>query len=191
MIGVSTKDTLLDHAEALARRRGMDAFSFADLAQALEIKKASVHYHFPKKDDLALALVTRYAAQFLDGLPTEGPAGDRLGHYLSAYKAALGEGDTVCLCVALGAGVSTLSPDVTKAVNKFHEASIAWLEDVFACGIRDGSLRDVGYPPSDAVNCLAVVEGAQLLARAAGDMTKFDFAVAKIRAQIIKEGDRP
>jgi TetR/AcrR family transcriptional repressor of nem operon len=188
---MDTKTILLDRAEALTRTRGMDAFSFADLAQALEIKKASVHYHFPKKDDLALSLVTRYAARFLDSLPRQGSAGARLGTYLDTYKAALGKGDIVCLCVAMGAGISTLSPQVALAVNAFHAASTDWLHDVFAAGIRDGSLRDVGYPPSDAVACLAVVEGAQLLARASGDLTKFDFAVAHLRAKIISKGDTP
>ena len=54
-----TIDRLLDAAEDGMRLRGYHAVSFRELAMALGIKSASVHYYFRQKEDLGLALVAR------------------------------------------------------------------------------------------------------------------------------------
>ena len=39
----------------LVRRRGFDSFSYAAPAEKLNLRKASLHHHFPKKEDLVVA----------------------------------------------------------------------------------------------------------------------------------------
>ena len=56
---------LLNAAERRVRRSGYNAVSFRDLADDVGIKSASVHYHFPQKADLGVALVERYARRVL------------------------------------------------------------------------------------------------------------------------------
>jgi AcrR family transcriptional regulator len=56
-----TVEVLLDAAEKRIRKCGYNAVSFRDLAVDADIKSASVHYHFPRKEDLGLALVQRYS----------------------------------------------------------------------------------------------------------------------------------
>ena len=46
---LDTKETLLDHAQDLVQRVGVNAMSYNDLSKAVGIRKASIHYHFPKK----------------------------------------------------------------------------------------------------------------------------------------------
>ena len=46
------------------RRHGYSAFSYADLAVAVGIRKASIHHHFPTKADLAAALVAAYDIRY-------------------------------------------------------------------------------------------------------------------------------
>ena len=68
-----TRTVILRQAEFLIRTRGYAAFSYADLAQTAGITKASVHYHFPTKEDLVTVLVQQYLERFvatLDGDPT-------------------------------------------------------------------------------------------------------------------------
>ena len=59
-----TKTALLDLAERAVRSRGYDGFSYADLARAQGIRKASIHYHFPTKADLSQNLMARYHTRF-------------------------------------------------------------------------------------------------------------------------------
>ena len=59
-----TGEQILDRAEALIQTRGYSAFSYQDISEALGIRKASIHYHFPSKTDLGIAVVDRYVERF-------------------------------------------------------------------------------------------------------------------------------
>ena len=65
---MATADRILDIAERLVQRRGFNAFSYADVATAVGIRKASLHYHFATKADLGQALIARYRQTFLAAL---------------------------------------------------------------------------------------------------------------------------
>lgn len=55
----STKDMILGLGEELIRTRGYHAFSYKDIAQALNVKNAAIHYHFPSKEDLGIAIIQK------------------------------------------------------------------------------------------------------------------------------------
>ncbi len=186
---MDTRLALLDSAERAARQRGFDAFSYADLAKEVGIRKASIHYHFPMKADLAFGLIERYAARFTETLAeieTEhASAGAKLRAYTQVYREALAGGEQVCLCVALSAGRDSLSEPVLAELNQFHADSVAWLERVFEAGREDASVNGVIEPAAEAAATLALMEGAQLVARAAKDITLFDQAVTAFLARLV------
>lgn len=179
---MDTKTTLLDTAERLARKRGFDAFSYADLSREVGIRKASIHHHFPTKADLAAALVTRYREDFMASLSkieqTEPNAGAQLAAYFKLYKAAMDGGAQVCLCVSFSVSLNSFDALVVRQINRFHAESLAWLERVFERGQADGTISGVSDPAMEAHACLAVAEGAQLIARASGEMADFDAAIS-------------
>lgn len=174
------KHQLLDHAEGLARTRGIDAFSFADLSDAVGIRKPSVHYHFPKKADLALAILDRYATRVLDrlnALPDAARAADKLRAFVQIYREASESGQKLCLCVAFSASPKSLDARILTRLAAFHDQVGAWLSGVFEDARRDGSFGPVGQSEDEAAALLSLVEGAQLMARAGEDIEKFDAAV--------------
>ena len=59
-----TRVVLLADAVLLIRRRGYSGFSYADLAESVGIRKASIHHHFPTKSDLATALLASFDARY-------------------------------------------------------------------------------------------------------------------------------
>lgn len=186
--GMDTRTLLLDHAEAVVRARGFDGFSYADLANAVGIRKPSIHHHFPKKADLALALIERYVARLFAGLEALGAreprAGARLHALVGSYREGLDGGSKLCLCVALAVGRDSLDPAVIAGVNAFHEQVVDWLAACFTQGAADGSVQAVGDPRAEAHAALALMEGAQLVARAAGRLELFDAATAGLRARL-------
>lgn len=170
---MATADILLDRAEYLARRRGFDAFSFADLAKAADIRKASVHYHFPTKTDLAMALIRRYRdtmSQAMDGL--NGSAEDRLAGLIAIYRAALSDGESMCLCVSFSATTHNLSDEVMAEVNGFRDMVTTWLTKVF---------EPAADAKQQALAAFSLLEGAQLVAHAAHDVAVFDTATAGLK----------
>jgi len=62
---MNKKEALLNAAESKARLGGYSNFSFRELANEVGIKSASVHYHFPTKEDLGTELAKRYTEYFL------------------------------------------------------------------------------------------------------------------------------
>src|SRR3954471_19199631 len=87
--GGDTAGRILDSAERLVQARGFNGFSYADVATELEVTKASLHYHFPGKDELGQALIARYSERFaaaLAAIEAEVPdAPARLAAYVALY----------------------------------------------------------------------------------------------------------
>jgi TetR/AcrR family transcriptional regulator, transcriptional repressor for nem operon len=185
---MDTRTTLLESAEQAARQRGFDAFSYADLARDVGIKTASIHYHFPRKADLASSMIERYARRFLESLTQierdHAIAAARVRAYLRVYRDALADGTQLCLCVAFSAGRDSLADPVLDQLTQFHADSTTWLTGVFEAGRQDASIAGISDPVLEARACLALVEGAQLGARAAKSVTPFDQAVAALQARL-------
>jgi TetR/AcrR family transcriptional repressor of nem operon len=186
---MDTKTALLDAAENAARAFGIDGFSYADLAKKVGIRKASIHHHFPTKDDLVIALMRRYTNDLIASLDkidaVSETAGQRLRQQIAHYRLALQGGQSLCLCAALSASRDSLSPEVVAELSSYRKTMLVWLADVFAKGTVDGTILNVGKPENDAAACLAVLEGAQLYARAEVDLNRFDEAVAQIIGRIL------
>lgn len=173
---------LLNCAENVARRHGFNGFSYADLANEIGIRKASIHYHFPSKADLAVALIERYANTFAHTLAvideTTDVAADRLAAYVQCYRSALGGGVKLCLCVAFSISRDSLSEEALVELDTFHSDSLTWLTKTFELANRDGSVSHSSEPMNEACALLAAVEGAQLIARSTKKVTDFDRATA-------------
>lgn len=185
---MNTRTALLNSAESAARQRGYDGFSYADLARDVGIRKASIHHYFPKKADLALELLDRYAASFMDDLAeidtSNSSAADKLRAYHGLYRDALVGGTQLCLCVAFSAGRNSLSEPVLQVLNQFRADSVEWLTRVLNIATDDGSVAGLIDAEAEAHATLALMEGAQLVARAANSATPFDAATAAFLARL-------
>lgn len=51
------QEKILNTAESLIQRLGYNAFSYKDIAQTVGIKTSSIHYYYPTKEDLAIAVI--------------------------------------------------------------------------------------------------------------------------------------
>ncbi|MBI3478961.1 MAG: TetR/AcrR family transcriptional regulator [Nitrosomonadales bacterium] len=61
---MNTRDKILRLGERLMRTQGFNAFSYYHLADALQLRPAAIHYHFPTKDALALSIINRSRESF-------------------------------------------------------------------------------------------------------------------------------
>lgn len=170
------------------RRQGYDAVSFGTLAQEIGIKTASIHYHFPKKADLAEALLETYAAKLArqrrNIAANAATGGAALASLIALYRVALNEGRQLCLCVAFTAGRDSLAPPVLAVLNRFQSDTLSWLKEIFAWAQADGSIAGLASPEDEAAACLALLEGAQLMARAAESLVPYDAATAALKQRI-------
>jgi TetR/AcrR family transcriptional repressor of nem operon len=183
-----TRTALLDSAERAARRLGFDGFSYADLAQDIGIRKASIHHHFPTKAGLSVALMQRYYTtleQVCSDIEATAPTGGaRVVALIDRYRSALEGGKSMCLCVSFSASRESLPDDVIAQISHFRAMIIGWLEDAFRAGQADRSISDVHDPAAEAAAALPLLEGAQLAARAEENPKLFENALHLLNARL-------
>jgi len=183
--GASTADRILDVAETLVQVRGFNAFSYADVASAIGIQKASLHHHFATKAALGLALVGRYRDHFLAALAAiaaaTGDARERLRRYAGLYAAVLRR-RRMCLCGMLAADVATLPKAMRSGIDRFFAENETWLARVLEEGRERGELHFEGDAEAMAAFFVASLEGAMLVARGSGRLARFDLVAERILA---------
>ncbi|MGO9882162.1 MAG: TetR/AcrR family transcriptional regulator [Solirubrobacteraceae bacterium] len=183
-----TAQRILDVAERLVQVRGYNAFSYADIAAELGITKASLHYHFAGKAELGQALISRYAQRFcqslaeIDDEPVAAPV--KLTHYADLYASAL-RGERMCLCGMLAAEYRTLPEAIREAVVEFFDDNERWLSQVLERGQADHTLRFDGSPRATAQTIISGLEGAMLVARPYGDLSRFETTASTLLAGLV------
>jgi TetR/AcrR family transcriptional regulator, transcriptional repressor for nem operon len=170
-------------AKAMAQSHGYNGLSFRVLAQAVGVKSASIHYHFPTKGDLGAALASRYredAKLDLESLLAERiEAHAYFARYTAIFRRALERDNRMCLCGIMAAEYDDLPEAVKVEVVGFADDNIAWLGRAL--------LRLEPAPSRDAVDqralaIYAAVGGAQLTARGRGSIDIYDQIIEGYRS---------
>lgn len=168
----NTAKRILDVAQDMVRNRGYSAFSYADIAQQVGIRKASIHYHFPSKDELVKELVKRYR----EGM---GKACDRITHsttsldqqivqFANLYRNGLEE-HQICLCAMLAADFEVLPQPIREEIQAFFSHTENWVINLLQQGCDDGHWNCHPSVEQEAKGLIAMLQGAQLLARSSAD----------------------
>lgn len=185
----NTAEEILDRAETLIQTRGYSAFSYQDIADALGIRKASIHYHYPSKADLGSAVVDRYARRFEAMLHDAAADPDRrsmamLDLYLTPYRALAGTADRVCLCGALAGEMPALPEALRARVDVFFREHQAWLAGIVERGRRRGEFAVDAEPERYARMMFGALQGALLVKRTTGDASQLEDVVAVLKRQL-------
>jgi TetR/AcrR family transcriptional repressor of nem operon len=186
-----TAQQILDVAQDLVRCRGYSAFSYADISKQVGIRKASIHYHFPSKEELGKELVKRYHSIFQRKLQaiehSEPDPREQLRQFVALYRSGL-SACQMCLCGMLSAEIEVLPDSVQAEVRGFLDETHAWLTRVLAAGEAASCLQLRISPETEASLLLATVQGAQLMARAATDsLAKFDGMATPLLASLYSD----
>jgi TetR/AcrR family transcriptional regulator, transcriptional repressor for nem operon len=187
--GEMTAGRILEAGRQLIMRGGYSGFSYADIAEAIDIRKASIHHHFPTKADLAVAVVRQYTDLFntdIAGLQASGAdALTQLRAYIGYWQRCIID-NTAPFCVAgmLGAELPTLPEEVAQEVRAHFETVATWLEHVLDEGSQRHQLQLKESAKSEAATLVSLVYGAMLTARVYRDTAYFkhvtDDAVARL-----------
>ena len=169
-----TRARLLAEAEVLLRTRGYAAFSYADLAERIAIRKASIHHHFPTKEVLLSALVDEYLARFIAKLAelshAHADVRDRLRAYAHLFLDGIEHG-LLPLCGALSAERAALPDAMKPVVARFFQLHLDWLVVQIDEGIADGTRSPLADPHDAAHLLLGALEGGSFVAWALDDAT--------------------
>ena len=181
---------ILDVTQQLLMVQGYNAISYADISERIGITKASIHYYFPGKSDLAKAIMARYRTNlngFLAQIDTqETKAYPKLARYIDLYLGLLPNADTLCLCAILAADFPTLPAPVQTEVKQFYTENEAWLAGVLEVGLKEEGFQLNQSVEIEAQLLLAGLQGAMLNARAFGDIERFRVMAQKLLQSLSK-----
>jgi len=168
--GERTKGKITRAAAALFRRQGFASTSVNDVLQAAGVKKGSLYFHFPGKDDLALEVLRQAEAGFMDFLDAAltGPTpADRLDNFFRrALEIHRGSGFVGgCLFGNTALEASDRNPRYACRVAEVFDRWTAKIEAVISDAQVDGQIRRDLPAVVLAQFVVSSVEGGIMLAR--------------------------
>ncbi len=170
---------------------GYKSFSYADLAERVGIRKASIHHHFPSKEDLVHAVVQEYRAEARAGME----AMDQQIHdplikvkgYADFWSACIKDGtSSFCICVMLAVELPTLPADIAAEVTGHFSDLSDWLASLLRAGEIQGVFKLNETAEVEASALMAGIHGAMLAARAFNNPLVFDQIAWPLINKIIK-----
>jgi len=180
-----TREQVIELAMELLQLRGFNGFSYKDIAEQLGVKNAAIHYHFPSKSDLGVAVAEayrdqfrRYTAKFHDKTWLQ-----KFDAYLAIAISFARQGRRVCPLGVMEAEFFTLPEPVQEAAKALDKEMRAWLSEVLQRGRENGDLHFSGDPDNKAILITAAGQGALQIARAAG-IGAFNSAIKQIRTDM-------
>ena len=176
--GELTADRIIAAARQLIMRRGYNGFSYADISDAINIRKASIHHHFPAKTDLVIAVLNAWREAFAaDVASLEASGADAIAQlraYIGHWERCIAD-DTAPFCVAgmLGAELPSLPEEVVQGVKTFFNDLTSWLERVLESGVKGDLIKLDTSVHAEAATLVSLVYGAMLAARAYANVELF------------------
>ncbi len=173
-----TAERILEAANTLLIDRGYSAFSYADIAETVKIRKASIHHHFPTKAGLVVAVLRRHRARISEGMRALDDQIDnplvRIKNYFKYWEGCI-EGRTLSFCIGalLGAEMPSLPEEVQAEVRLHFSMLSEWFERTLKAASKMRVIHLQGTVATEAQMLIAVLHGAMLSARATSNCDVF------------------
>ncbi len=137
-----TKRHILSLAEFLLKKKGINGFSYKDIADALNVKNAAIHYHFSAKENLIKAVIQDNTKRFkakVEKIDREGMNYlESLEEYLKVFSDNVAEDHQICLFGSLGSDYYNLSTSVQHEIRIFSKLIMEWLTNLLNEGKKAG-----------------------------------------------------
>lgn len=178
-----TRTKILDIAEDLVQRVGLNAMSYKDISDAVGIRKASIHHHFPKKEDLVDALLERcaitYGSKYQEIVDGDDTAPTKLRKLALIFEKGL-RNKKLCLIGSISTNTNTLQEHSCHILQSTIENTVSIFTAVFRQGNLEGTLHYAGEHKDAAFSFFSFLVGAQTLGRSNGGVERFQRATELI-----------
>lgn len=146
-----TRQQILALGEELIRTRGFHAFSYKDISQRLNIKNAAIHYHFPAKEDLGVAIIQDSIQLFenKEELWDQLSKKDQLLDFIDIYQRSKAKGWS-CLMGALSSSTDALPASMQERLSDMAEYILDRLTLTLKQGLQNGEFNFSEEPRAKA-----------------------------------------
>jgi TetR/AcrR family transcriptional regulator, transcriptional repressor for nem operon len=164
-----TRDQIIELADQHIRSKGFNAFSYMHIAGIMDIRKAGIHYYFPAKADLGIAVIEAEIARIRiqRNLYSHLPGDEQLQKLITIFYHHSQE-DEICLNGALTPDYYTFAPPMQLMVQRMSNLVLEWTADCLDQGRLQGRLHFAGTAADRALLLLSALMSSLLLARVQG-----------------------
>jgi len=185
-----TKTQILDVALDLIQRQSLSGVSFQELANRIGIKKGSMYYHYPSKEDLAVAVIQRAGDELKSAFESgrhKTPI-ERMKYFFTIYLKHIGAGKRICPGAAFIGEWDQLSEDVQSQVARLIKIQAQGVEDILADGLEQGLFNGHGNSAKSLTMwVVSSIQGALLTSRALNDTGVFTATTQAIENTLFKK----
>jgi len=178
-----TRTKILDIADDLVQKVGLNAMSYKHISDAVGIRKASIHHHFPKKENLVDELLERcaisYGSKYQDIVDGGEQAPDKLRKLAAVFEDGL-DNKKLCLVGSISTNSNTLQDSSCKILQDTIKNTTSIYAAVFKQGRQEGSLTFSGTNEEAAFAFFSLLVGAQTIARSHGGVQLFHQATEAV-----------
>lgn len=178
---VDTREKIIYLGEALFQQFGYNGFSYKHISDKLGIKNAAIHYHFPSKEDLGVAIITHSRNRLerwkekmdtLDISPTE-----KLEKYIDGmYGWQIEKGNRICMIAATGTDYFSIPEKMQQQAQSLGYFIRKIYTEILEEGLKKGEFQFEGETKYQALSILMTLQGSLMTARLHG---KEVFQIAK------------
>ncbi len=167
---MNRKDEILKHAGDLIQTKGYKGFSYADLSKRLGITKASIHHHYPSKEELGLAYCAHKKdrlTQLRAELGTKKSAKEKLSAYMGKLSSC--KDGKMCGISAMQSDVADMAPELSRAVRQLTEDDINIVAEMLAEGKAQKEFNFDISAHEQAMIITTALKGALMIGRVKED----------------------
>lgn len=166
------KSQIIELALRNIREKGYLSFSYDDLAKELGVTKASIHYHFMKKEDLGLAVCTKLKEgleeSYLNIEQAQIKIEDKPWELMSRRAKQIGNNE-VCPLSSLQADFNFLPEAMQEGVQQLSQMEIDYLKKLLEDIKKEGKLKISQDTGALAGLLVSSVKGALQYRRVVGE----------------------
>lgn len=157
-----TRDNILELGSRLIREKGYSGFSYQDIADVLEIKKASIHYHFKSKEELGIGIMSEIGRRLdmvEEFLKQYDCALKRLDMFMEEYY-AIREDSMICPISAFQVGWNNVPDKLKEKVRETTQKELQLVENIIAYGQERGEVTIKHTAREFALQILTAYKGS-------------------------------
>jgi TetR/AcrR family transcriptional repressor of nem operon len=183
----NTKERILEIAEHLIMSQGYNGFSYKDISSELNVKNAAIHYHYPSKKDLGVAVIQRAKDQFKAWVQFTSdqkvPLAEVLDQFFGIYVHLMESGKNICLGGSLETDFHTLPEEMQQDTKAYLTEMFQWMKRMLSKGREQGVFSFSGHPGDKALLVFSSLQGAIQMVRAS-DETTLHRVIKQIRREL-------
>ena len=166
------KSQIIELALRNIRQKGYLSFSYDDLAKELGVTKASIHYHFMKKEDLGLAVCAKIKEglekSFVSINQAQMHIEEKPWELISRRVKQIGDNE-VCPLSSLQADYNFLPGAMQEGVQQLSQMEIGYLQKLLEDVREEGKYKAIQDTGALAALLITSVKGALQYRRVMGE----------------------